>query len=54
MVIRRTAWGGADAAASAGNPSLADLAGYYERHAARPSFKSTNPPPGPPSPTKPN
>jgi hypothetical protein len=35
-------------------PSLADLAGYYERHAARPSFKSTNPPPGPPSPTKPN
>lgn len=25
------------------------LAGYYERHAARPSFKSTIPPPGPPS-----
>jgi glutathione S-transferase len=24
------------------------LAGYYDRHAARPSFKSTTPPPGPP------
>jgi len=24
------------------------LAGYYERHAARPSFKTTLPPPGPP------
>ena len=24
------------------------LAGYYERHAARPSFKATIPPPGPP------
>jgi glutathione S-transferase len=24
------------------------LAGYYDRHAARPSFKSTMPPPGPP------
>jgi glutathione S-transferase len=30
------------------------LAGYYERHAARPSFVSTNPPPGPPSRTRPN
>jgi glutathione S-transferase len=30
------------------------LAGYYERHAARPSFRSTNPPPGPPRRTKPD
>jgi glutathione S-transferase len=40
---------GAEALAAA-----ADLAGYYERHAVRPSFTSTNPPPGPPSRTKPN
>ena len=34
-----------------GAQALADathLAGYYDRHAARPSFKSTIPPPGPP------
>jgi glutathione S-transferase len=34
-----------------GAEALADatyLAGYYDRHAARPSFKSTIPPPGPP------
>ena len=29
------------------------LAGYYDRHATRPSFKSTIPPPGPPSRVKP-
>ena len=30
------------------------LAGYYERHAARPSFKATMPPPGPPGRAKPS
>jgi glutathione S-transferase len=30
------------------------LAGYYDRHAARPSFVSTIPPPGPPRSAKPN
>jgi glutathione S-transferase len=29
------------------------LAGYYDRHAARPSFKSTAPPPGPPRAARP-
>ena len=29
------------------------LAGYYDRHAARPSFKRTTPPPGPPARVKP-
>jgi glutathione S-transferase len=29
------------------------LAGYYDRHAARPSFKRTIPPPGPPARVKP-
>jgi glutathione S-transferase len=29
------------------------LAGYYERHAARPSFRRTDPPPGPPRRAKP-
>ena len=29
------------------------LAGYYDRHAARPSFKRTTPPPGPPRRAKP-
>src|SRR5882672_12890034 len=28
--------------------AAAHLAGYYDRHAARPSFKRTTPPPGPP------
>jgi glutathione S-transferase len=30
------------------------LASYYERHATRPSFTRTNPPPGPPRSAKPN
>jgi glutathione S-transferase len=30
------------------------LAAYYDRHAARPSFKSTTPPPGPPRREKPS
>ena len=30
------------------------LAGYYERHAARPSFTRTTPPPGPPGRAKPS
>lgn len=30
------------------------LAGYYHRHAARPSFKRTTPPPGPPRRVKPS
>ena len=34
---------GAEAVAAAGH-----LARYYERHAARPSFQKTVPPPGPP------
>lgn len=34
--------------------SLRHLARYYERHAARPSFARTVPPPGPPSRAKPN
>ena len=29
------------------------LAGYYGRHAARPSFRRTTPPPGPPRRVKP-
>ena len=29
------------------------LSAYYDRHAARPSFKNTNPPPGPPRFTRP-
>jgi glutathione S-transferase len=33
--------------------ATAHLAGYYDRHAARPSFKSTIPPPGPPGRAKP-
>jgi glutathione S-transferase len=30
------------------------LSAYYDRHAARPSFKSTIPPPLPPRPSKPS
>jgi glutathione S-transferase len=40
---------GAEAFAAAGH-----LAGYYERHAARPSFKTTMPPLGPPGRAKPS
>lgn len=40
---------GAAAMAGAGN-----LAAYYERHAARPSFKNTIPPPPPPRQARPN
>ena len=39
---------GADALAASTH-----LAGYYHRHAARPSFKRTTPPPGPPAQGKP-
>jgi glutathione S-transferase len=35
--------------AGAGN-----LAAYYERHAARPSFRNTVPPPPPPRQARPN
>ena len=40
---------GAEALASADH-----LARYYDRHAARPSFQRTQPPPGPPGRTKPS
>jgi glutathione S-transferase len=40
---------GAEAFAAAGH-----LADYYDRHAARPSFKATIPPPGPPGRARPN
>jgi glutathione S-transferase len=40
---------GADAVAAATH-----LAAYYDRHAARPSFQSTTPPPGPPRREKPS
>jgi glutathione S-transferase len=40
---------GAEAVAAASH-----LARYYDRHAARPSFQRTTPPPGPPRRAKPN